>query len=102
MNTVLYFNNNPDKKLIDSNHKVKGIGVCGQMHGVVFWKKQFVQNFWNGELTTESQKLVSNLYTWQDARVDNQFLTKLPKPHSHLKAFSGYGCNTIFWLKENQ
>lgn len=100
MNTVLYFNNHLDKNLTNSD-KVKGIGVCGQMHGIVFWNEQFVQNFWNSE-STKTHMLVSNLYTWQDARTDHQFLIKLPKPHSHLKAYSGYGCNTIFWLKENQ
>jgi len=87
--------------LTNSDDKVKAIGVCGQMHGIVFWDQQFINNFWNSELTTETQKFVSNLYTWQDARIDHQFLTKLPKPYSHLKAYSGYGCNTIFWLKEN-
>ncbi|KAE9540071.1 hypothetical protein AGLY_005323 [Aphis glycines] len=82
--------------------KVKAIGICGQMHGIVFWDEQFVQTFWDNEFTNETKKLVSNLYTWQDARTDLKFLTKLPKPRSHLKAYSGYGCNTIFWLKENQ
>ncbi|KAL5235666.1 hypothetical protein ACI65C_003076 [Semiaphis heraclei] len=72
------------------------------MHGIVFWNEQFVQNFWDSGFPSKTDKFVSNLYTWQDARTDFQFLGKLPKPHSHLKAYSGYGCNTIFWLKENQ
>jgi len=72
------------------------------MHGIVFWDEKFVHNFWDSEFTSKTDKFVSNLYTWQDARTDFQFLAKLPKPHSHLKAYSGYGCNTIFWLKENQ
>jgi len=72
------------------------------MHGIVFWDEKFVHNFWDSEFTSKTDKFVSNLYTWQDARTDFQFLSKLPKPHSHLKAYSGYGCNTIFWLKENQ
>lgn len=71
------------------------------MHGIVFWNEQFIQNFWDGEFT-KYQNMVSNLYTWQDARADHQFLAKLAKPRSHLEAYSGYGCNTIFWLKENQ
>lgn len=83
--------------------KVKAIGVCGQMHGIVFWNEHFIQNVWdNGFMVTETEKYVSNLYTWQDARIDHQFLADLPKPRSHLKAYSGYGCNTIFWLKQNQ
>ncbi|XP_001952623.3 sedoheptulokinase isoform X1 [Acyrthosiphon pisum] len=82
--------------------KVKAIGICGQMHGIVFWDEKFVLNFWDSEFISKTDTFVSNLYTWQDARTDFQFLAKLPKPHSHLKAYSGYGCNTIFWLKENQ
>ena len=72
------------------------------MHGIVFWDEKFVLNFWDSEFISKTDTFVSNLYTWQDARTDFQFLAKLPKPHSHLKAYSGYGCNTIFWLKENQ
>lgn len=71
------------------------------MHGVVFWDERLVKYFWNHEFSFGTQKLVSNLYTWQDARTDLQFLSKLPTPRSHLKAHAGYGCNTIFWLKEN-
>lgn len=71
------------------------------MHGVVFWDERFVQQFWSHEFSIETQKLVSNLYTWQDARTDLEFLIKLPTPRSHLKAHAGYGCNTIFWVKKN-
>lgn len=72
------------------------------MHGIVFWNEQLIHNFWDSDCSFKTRELVSNLYTWQDARADQEFLTKLPKPRSHLKAHSGYGCNTIFWLKENQ
>lgn len=82
--------------------KVKAIGVCGQMHGIVFWDEQFTQQFWNNGYEFEGQQFVSNLYTWQDKRTDSTFLEKLPKPHSHLKAYSGYGCITALWLNEHQ
>ncbi|XP_050437209.1 sedoheptulokinase-like isoform X2 [Adelges cooleyi] len=82
--------------------QVEGIGVCGQMHGIVFWKKQFIQTLWDNHFNIEKSDLVSNLYTWQDARVDASYLEKLPKPKSHLNIYSGYGCSTIFWLNENQ
>jgi len=72
------------------------------MHGIVFWDEKFIHDFWENEFTSKTNKFVSNLYTWQDARTDFQFLAELPKPNSHLKTYSGYGCNTIFWLKENQ
>ena len=45
---------------------------------------------------------VSSLYTWQDSRCDPNFLATLPTPKSHLQAFSGYGCNTIFWFARNR
>ncbi|XP_050531980.1 sedoheptulokinase-like isoform X2 [Daktulosphaira vitifoliae] len=83
-------------------NQVYSIGVCGQMHGIVFWNEQFVSNFWNNGLKLKICNSVSNLYTWQDARVDLTFLKKLPKPESHLNIYSGYGCSTIFWLKENE
>lgn len=74
------------------------------MHGIVFWNEQYIQHFWDSKFKfkIETRNLVSHLYTWQDARTDFQFLTKLPKPCSHLKVNPGYGCTTIFWLKENQ
>lgn len=72
------------------------------MHGIVFWNEQFIQQFWDNGFQFEAQQFVSNLYTWQDKRIDLTFLDKLPQPHSHLKAYAGYGCVTTLWLKENQ
>lgn len=41
---------------------------------------------------------MSALYTWQDTRCKPEFLESLPKPDSHLKCFSGYGCATLLWM----
>uniref|UniRef100_A0A1B6C603 Carbohydrate kinase FGGY N-terminal domain-containing protein n=1 Tax=Clastoptera arizonana TaxID=38151 RepID=A0A1B6C603_9HEMI len=82
--------------------QVESIGVCGQMHGVMLW--QYEESAPWEKIDPESSRFdiipnqVSSLYTWQDSRCDPKFLESLPKPKSHLKAFSGYGCNTLFWL----
>lgn len=72
------------------------------MHGIVFWNEQFIQQSWDNGFEFKAQEFVSNLYTWQDKRTDLKFLDKLPKPNSHLKTYSGYGCITALWLKDNQ
>lgn len=41
---------------------------------------------------------MSALYTWQDTRCKPEFLETLPKPGSHLKCYSGYGCATLLWM----
>ncbi len=61
------------------------IGVTGQMHGIVY--------------TDENGKAVSPLYTWQDKRGDEPFLnTTYAK---HLESFTGYGCVTDFYNRQN-
>lgn len=84
---------------------VTKIGVCGQMHGVVLWK----DNAWEKvekdgvvirfEATREK---LSALYTWQDIRCKPEFLQSLPKPDSHLKCYSGYGCATLLWMLKHK
>ncbi|RWS11814.1 sedoheptulokinase-like protein [Dinothrombium tinctorium] len=77
---------------------VKTIGICGQMHGCVLWQ----HNAWrysNGSYSIDSNR-VSNLYTWQDQRCDEQFLKSLPK--SSMKLSTGYGCATMLWLLKHE
>lgn len=45
---------------------------------------------------------MSALYTWQDTRCKPEFLDTLPKPDSHLKCYSGYGCATLLWMLKNK
>lgn len=45
---------------------------------------------------------MSALYTWQDTRCKPEFLDSLPKPNSHLKCFSGYGCATLLWMLKHK
>lgn len=45
---------------------------------------------------------ISALYTWQDVRCKPEFLDSLPKPDSHLKCYSGYGCATLLWMLKHK
>jgi len=85
----------------DQLRRVVHIAVCGQMHGVVFWKQE------EGWSRNAKDQLivgtnVSSLYTWQDGRCETSFLNSLPYPKSHLGLSTGYGCATIFWLQRNK
>jgi len=66
--------------------KVEGVGVTGQMHGVI--------------LLDDQLRPLSNLITWQDTRCrQDQFLERLNQRTGH-HLFSGYGCATLAWLSE--
>uniref|UniRef100_A0A2K5H8R3 Sedoheptulokinase n=1 Tax=Colobus angolensis palliatus TaxID=336983 RepID=A0A2K5H8R3_COLAP len=78
---------------------VVGIGVSGQMHGVVFWKTGQGCEWIEGGITPVFEpRAVSHLVTWQDGRCSSEFLASLPQPKSHLSVATGFGCATIFWL----
>lgn len=82
--------------------KVCGIGVSGQMHGVLFWKTgQGCEWMEGGAAPAFKPRAVSNLVTWQDGRCNSGFLASLPHPESHLSVATGFGCATIFWLLKN-
>uniref|UniRef100_A0A8D0T919 Sedoheptulokinase n=2 Tax=Sus scrofa TaxID=9823 RepID=A0A8D0T919_PIG len=82
--------------------KVCGIGVSGQMHGVVFWKTgQGCEWTEGGAAPVFEPRAVSHLVTWQDGRCSSKFLASLPQPESHLSVATGFGCATIFWLLKN-
>lgn len=49
-----------------------------------------------------TREKMSALYTWQDTRCKPDFLKSLPKPDSHLKCYSGYGCATLLWMLKNK
>lgn len=91
----------------DSLKQVEAIGICGQMHGVMLWSCSEDSFPWE-KADIESSRFdvmpdkVSSLYTWQDSRCDPEFLSSLPEPNSHLKACSGYGCSTLFWMSKNR
>ncbi|XP_046423723.1 sedoheptulokinase-like isoform X1 [Neodiprion pinetum] len=85
----------------DLLRQVVNIGICGQMHGVTFWKYSSEEDDkeHDGVFKLEiSREKVSPLYTWQDSRCDPKFLASLPASKSHLTTHSGYGCATIFWF----
>uniref|UniRef100_A0A1B6GLB0 Sedoheptulokinase n=1 Tax=Cuerna arida TaxID=1464854 RepID=A0A1B6GLB0_9HEMI len=86
--------------------QVEVIGICGQMHGVMLWQYEDSAPWERADIESSRYDIVPNqvssLYTWQDSRCDPGFLQSLPKPDSHLRAYSGYGCNTLFWIAKNR
>ncbi|XP_076453153.1 sedoheptulokinase-like isoform X2 [Babylonia areolata] len=86
----------------DNQVKVQAIGVSGQMHGLLLW--QGSKSWQSIDDQTRHIKLrnLSHLYTWQDQRCSQQFLSSLPKPDSSLRVASGYGCVTLLWLLQNE
>lgn len=79
------------------------------MHGVMLWNNADGQQAWervekDGVLVRYDikQDRVSNLYTWQDSRCDPKFLASLPKAHTHLPTYTGYGAATLFWMAKNK
>ncbi|KAI5638450.1 sedoheptulokinase [Phthorimaea operculella] len=84
---------------------VTKIGVCGQMHGVVLWKAGAWEKIEKDGVVVRFEGIRENmsaLYTWQDTRCKPDFLESLPKPDSHLKCYSGYGCATLLWMLKNK
>ncbi|XP_026756215.2 sedoheptulokinase-like [Galleria mellonella] len=84
---------------------VTKIGVCGQMHGVVLWKNgawEKVEKDGNVIRFEAIRENMSALYTWQDSRCKPEFLDTLPKPDSHLKCYTGYGCATLLWMLKHK
>ncbi|XP_041947103.1 sedoheptulokinase isoform X1 [Alosa sapidissima] len=89
----------PGEKL----QKVVGIGVSGQMHGVVFWRaKTGCEWFGTNNVRMFKPKDTSQLIIWQDSRCSSDFLSSLPQPNSHLTLATGFGCVTIFWLLKHK
>lgn len=88
----------------DKLKKVKCIGVCGQMHGIVLWKSKSGCEWLSEdhEIIRFIPKDVSQLITWQDGRCSADFLSSLPKPDSHLSVATGFGCATIFWYMKQR
>ena len=88
--------------------KVSGIGVCGQMHGCVLWRRGCSGDV-DPPLCLKDEKLLlsksavlSNLYTWQDGRCDKEFLASLPSPSNSVPISTGYGTATLAWLNAHQ
>ncbi|OWF44809.1 sedoheptulokinase-like [Mizuhopecten yessoensis] len=78
----------------DRRRQVTCIGVTGQMHGVVLWKKLKCEGWYDPPTST--------LYTWQDQRCTTEFLGSLPQPDSHLPLSTGHGCATLCWLHRDR
>lgn len=81
------------------------------MHGVMLWNDDGEESRAWSRIEREDntfirydipREKVSALYTWQDSRCEPSFLATLPKPQSHLKTYTGYGCATLFWMVKNK
>lgn len=71
----------------DLRRKVTGLGVTGQMHGVMLW----------------NDKTTSPLYTWQDKRASTTgMLEHIRKVSGHESLQNGYGAVTLAWLAANE
>ncbi|XP_055861455.1 sedoheptulokinase-like isoform X2 [Biomphalaria glabrata] len=81
----------------ENKMKITGIGVTGQMHGVMFWGKGSEDI---SSLDHVDNSVTSNLFTWQDQRCTGQILETLPKIDQSLS--TGFGCATMFWLARNR
>ncbi|KAL3078247.1 hypothetical protein niasHS_012134 [Heterodera schachtii] len=83
----------------DKLAQVKGIGISGQMHGVMLWEADSIG-------LGVDRCHCSPLITWMDSRCDEQFLRTLPKwldgndPQKEKRIATGYGMATLAWLKE--
>lgn len=87
----------------DKLQKVKRIGICGQMHGILLWKSNAGCEWLKTDAVTRYiPKGISQLITWQDGRCSKSFLSFLPLPDSHMSVATGFGCATIFWYKINR
>ncbi|XP_028321626.1 sedoheptulokinase [Gouania willdenowi] len=76
------------------------IGLCGQMHGILFWKGKSGCDWSNGDFFTAQDS--SQLITWQDGRCSKDFLSSLPQPDSHLSVATGFGCATVLWYMKHR
>ncbi|XP_075980015.1 sedoheptulokinase-like [Anticarsia gemmatalis] len=84
---------------------VTKIGICGQMHGVVLWRKSAWETVEKDGIVMRfegKRENMSALYTWQDTRCKPEFLDSLPRPESHLNCYSGYGCATLLWMVKHK
>ncbi|XP_049658996.1 sedoheptulokinase isoform X1 [Accipiter gentilis] len=78
--------------------RVSHIGISGQMHGIVFWKRDKGCKWTEcGTGPTFEPEEVSHLITWQDGRCSPTFLSSLPLPQSHISLATGFGCATVYW-----
>ncbi|XP_021271195.1 sedoheptulokinase isoform X1 [Numida meleagris] len=78
--------------------RVSHIGISGQMHGIVFWKRdQGCKWTEGGTGPIFEPEEVSHLVTWQDGRCSPAFLSSLPLPQSHVSLATGFGCATVYW-----
>lgn len=82
--------------------KVSRIGICGQMHGCVMWKRQLCLDWNVSENYFTGGNDVSSLITWEDRRCTNEFLSTLPPTQTDVAISTGFGCASLFWLQRHK
>lgn len=85
---------------VDKLKRVRSVGVSGQMHGCVLWRRGS-KFFDAGKLTCEESSC-SPLVTWQDGRCGEELLSSLPVSSQAAPVKSGYGCATLSWYQHNR
>lgn len=74
---------------LDLIHNIKGIGVAGQMHGILLWNKALMTH--------------SNLITWQDRRASTQgILEEFQKKKNCSYLRDGFGLTSLATIYYNQ
>ena len=87
---------------------VVAIGICGQMHGCMLWRKDCTcldRPFSGTEdslVDIVGSLAISRLITWEDGRCGKEFLASLPVTQSCSRIATGYGCATLFWMQRDQ
>jgi sedoheptulokinase len=84
--------------------RVHNLGICGQMHGCVFWKsdhEKFNLQHFNERYNGEFCDFISHLITWEDQRCTTEFISSLPASKTSIPLSTGFGCATIFWFARN-
>ena len=84
----------------DKMRRVRCVGVSGQMHGCVLWRRD--SKFFDAGQLTCVEDSCSPLVTWQDRRCGEELLSLLPASRWTAPVKSGYGCATLAWYQHNQ
>lgn len=93
--------------------RVDAIAICGQMHGVLFYGEECLQQIrsvqsdgalkFDLKFGRDDRNRISNCFTWEDQRCDKAFLDRLPgnADFENRLTYTGYATATAFWFLKN-
>ena len=98
---------------VELRRRVQAIGLAGQMHGVLYWNQQCLNQIrstqlsklnFNLKFNKNFDHLNSSLYTWENSRCTKKFLDQLPDnlDFENRHAYTGFGVATTFWFLKNE